>query len=1680
MLNGGRGSRYNTQNGGNVVQGLRRRLLLLALAMAAMLAIALPQADAQVARVRLPGYGPNQVAGAHYMGQTDPTQPLQLALTLPLRNQPELHDLIRRLYNPLDPLYGHYLTPDEFDARFAPTETDYQTVAAFAVANGFAITATHRTRTILDVAAPAALIERAFSLHLGQFQAPDGRVFHAPDVGPAIPAALVGRLSGVVGLSNAVLWHSNVRLKPHGSNANDGNNPSPNNTGPAGGFGPADIRQAYNLNGPKIPDGTGQTLGLFELDGYTASDITFYEDTFGLPHIPLTNVLVDGFNGLPSGNGGEVEVTLDIDMQAALAPKAKQIIVYEAPNSFAAVVDLYDRIATDDAVQSISTSWGIFEPYLAANLPSLLNAESASFMQMAAQGQSMFAASGDFGAFADGTDLGCSDPAAQPYVVGVGGTSLFTTSSGDYLSETTWDADTTPTDGASGGGISVFWPIPSWQNNVISAPSLGSTTFRNVPDVSLDADPNTGYDIYLQSYGGFFTIGGTSAAAPLWSSFMALVNQSRAGVGLPNLGFPNPVIYSLAKVSAYYGQEFHDIADGSSNIFYPAVAGYDDATGWGTFNGANLLADLTVPPPPSIVTAKPGDTQVALSWSASPTATGYNVKSSLVKGGPYTTLASNITTTTYTDTGLTNGTLYYYVVSALDGTAEGGDSREVSAMPNHVPLAPSGLTATYANGAVTLKWTAGMYDSTYSVLRGSTSGGPYTSLKSGITSTTFDDAKALPDTTYFYVVTAANNVGVSGDSNEASITLPPDAPANPKAAAGNAQVTVSWDASVAATGYNVKRSTVDKGPYTTVGATTSATSFVDKTGLTNGTTYYYVVSATDTNGEGPDSTQVSATPLAPPDAPTSLMAAPTDSAVTLTWTAPARAETYNIKRSLTSGSGYLPVQTGVSKTTYVDTGLINGTQYFYVVSASGVGGEGSDSNEASATPVPRPGVPTGLSANPSNAQVQLSWNTTPTADSYSVKRSVTSGSGYTTLKSGLTTPTYNDTTVKNGTRYYYVVSATNVGGESPNSVEVSATPMAPPDTPDGVIATPSNQQITVTWNPAARAATYTLERSDVPGGGYKTVASGLTLTHFVDTGLTNGSTYFYVVSASNVGGDSGRSLEVSATPLPPPPAPVNLAAAPGNAQVALSWTGSSDAASYQVDRGDAAGGPYTTVASVGATSFTDTKVTNGTTYFYVVTAVNLGGESGKSNEVSAEPLAPPDTPTGLAATAGPAQVTLAWTAAPRAATYTITRAEAFDGSYAAIANSATSTGYTDSSVTNGTTYYYKVSATNVGGQSQDSDPAHATPEALPAVPDGVAAAPGDAKVLVAWNPATNALMYELKRSVSSGGPYTMVNPSITSNSYVDNGVTNGTKYYYVVSSMGAVGPSADSAEVNATPTPPPGDPTNLTAVAVSTSEIDLSWTGDKAARFAVNRSTDGVNFSQVGLTPTGAVSFADTGLSAGTLYTYRLKAIGIGGASGDSNTTSATTLKNGSVSSGISMVSVPYIYSGGAGDAAAVFGLTTLPTGFAPVAIYNPVSNQYNIYPNLPGTQVQAGRGYWVRESGSGSAIAPGTPVASPFTENLLPGWNMIGNPFTQSLDVSSLQLTAASTVGGTPAGTALTLQAAKSAGLIGSPFWGYDPSAGAYAQATALQPFQGYWVYLDPTISQNQPVKITFTKSGS
>ena len=573
------------------MSGRAIRVAMFALAGVSLVAVSLAAAaPVPGPGTRLKGSLPPTLASATEIGPLDPAREIEFAITLPVRDPEGLARFLQALYTPGKPSYHQYLKTGEFAARFGPTAGDYDAVAAFAESQGLRVTRRYANRTVLDVAGSVATIESALRVRMREFRSPGGRVFHAPDAEPEFPAGIAARIEGVVGLDDAVLPRPNLARVENLPGARRGAGPAAAGTGQGGALSPSDVRTMYGLDGV-TQDGTGNTIALLELDGYTASDITTYEDQYGLPHVGMLKVLLDGVSGTPTAPTTQVpfplgpfEVTLDIDLALALAPGIHQIDVYEGTS----MVDVFNQIASDNSAQVVSCSWGLGEQVTSA---SIRNSENTTFQQMATQGQSLFVASGDNGDQActavdnNGNcttfSLAVQNPASQPYCTAVGGTTVTTVSAGGaWQSETAWSG--------SGGGISTVWLLPYYQSAGVTPGSGGSDTWRNVPDVSLDS--NSGYSVYYLS--GWNSATGTSCAAPLWGAFTARLNQRRAGLGFANIGFLNPALYFVGH-SGGRATAFHDITTGNNGT-YPAGTGYDNVTGWGSFNGANLLPALSI------------------------------------------------------------------------------------------------------------------------------------------------------------------------------------------------------------------------------------------------------------------------------------------------------------------------------------------------------------------------------------------------------------------------------------------------------------------------------------------------------------------------------------------------------------------------------------------------------------------------------------------------------------------------------------------------------------------------------------------------------------------------------------------------------------------------------------------------------------------------------------------------------------------------------------------------------------------------------------------------------------------------------------------------------------------------------------------------------------------------------
>ncbi len=412
------------------------------------------------------------VRGRHALAQhPDNAQALDLSISLSLRNQSGLTQLIAAQNNPHSGQYHQYLSTREFQARFSPTQATVNQVTSWLRSQGLVVHSVAANHLLIDASGSIATIEAAFQTTLASYQV-NGRTVYAPTTEPSVPDSLTGMIVNISGLND-------VGVRTHGpviQNQSGGARPHAG-SGPGGSYTPSDLRTAYDMNSLiSSANGAGQTVAIFELDGYIPGDVNTYLSAYSLGSAKYSNVLVDGATN--TAGQGAIEVELDMEVVSAVAPGATQKI-YIGPNTDTGVNDTYNKIVTDNIAKVTSTSWGLCEYYSGT---SELQTLDNIFQQGAAQGQAFFAASGDAGAYDCGTtSLAVDSPASDPNVVGVGGTSLQTGPSGAYGGETVWsdvtDTSRGPEGAGGGGGLSAYFAKPSYQ----TGPGTTNALFQRQP-----------------------------------------------------------------------------------------------------------------------------------------------------------------------------------------------------------------------------------------------------------------------------------------------------------------------------------------------------------------------------------------------------------------------------------------------------------------------------------------------------------------------------------------------------------------------------------------------------------------------------------------------------------------------------------------------------------------------------------------------------------------------------------------------------------------------------------------------------------------------------------------------------------------------------------------------------------------------------------------------------------------------------------------------------------------------------------------------------------------------------------------------------------------------------------------------------------------------------------------------
>ena len=688
------------------------------------------------------------------------------------------------------------------------------------------------------------------------------------------------------------------------------------------------------------------------------------------------------------------------------------------------------------------------------------------------------------------------------------------------------------------------------------------------------------------------------------------------------------------------------------------------------------------------------------------------------------------------------------------------------------PQSVKNLKATAGDKTLTLTWDAVDYSGvSYKVYMIQDGERIYcsTSETNSVTVTDLENDKEYT----FAIGVVMNETEYVDESN--TVTASPraklPAPSNVKATAGDKQITVTWDKLDGAVQYRVQR--LNGTSWGTV-ATTSSTSYTN-TGLVNGQTYSYRVLASDGTTWGTISEVVSAAPKAG-TIPQNVKATAGDKQVTITWSAVENATQYRVQRLNNSTWGTAAL---ITATSYTNTGLTNGASYSYRVLALVDGKWSSASAVVSAKPT-APTVPQNVKATAGDKKVTITWSAFSGATQYRVQR--LNNSTWSTV-ANVTSTSYTNTGLTNGTSYSYRVLAYANGKWTSASAVVSAKPTAP-TVPQNVKATAGDKKVTITWSAFSGATQYRVQRLN--NSTWSTVAN-VTSTSYTNTGLTNGTSYSYRVLAYANGKWTSASAVVSAKPTAPT-VPQNVKATAGDKKVTITWSAFSGATQYRVQRLN--NSTWSTVANVTSTSYTNTGLTNGTSYSYRVLAYANGKWTSASAVVSAKPTAP-TVPQNVKATAGDKKVTITWSAFSGATQYRVQRLN--NSTWGTVAN-VTSTSYTNTGLTNGTSYSYRVLAYVNGKWTSASAAVSAKPAA--SVPQNVKATAGDKKVTVTWSALSGATQYRVQRLNNSTWG-TVAN--VTSTSYTNTGLTNGTSYSYRVLAYVNGKWTSASAAVSATP-----------------------------------------------------------------------------------------------------------------------------------------------------------------------------------------------------------------------------------------------------------------------------------------
>jgi titin len=948
------------------------------------------------------------------------------------------------------------------------------------------------------------------------------------------------------------------------------------------------------------------------------------------------------------------------------------------------------------------------------------------------------------------------------------------------------------------------------------------------------------------------------------------------------------------------------------------------------YNGVRIYGNEPVTSVPSDPTALNAavlsSEQINLTWTDnSNNETGFKIERSN-DGVAYTeiqTVSSGVTS--FQNSGLTQGTLYYYRVRAYNSLGNSGYSNVVSAttLPS-LPTTPSTLVATVISSQqIDLTWTDNSSNETGFRIERSNDGVSYTEIQTvsaGVTS--FQNTGLTPNTQYFYRVRAYNAAGNSTYSNIVNATTLVSLPAAPTAlnatVISSQQINLTWvDNSTNEDGFKIERS-IDGTTYSEIQDVASGSTTFQNIGLDPATQYYYRIRAYNGAGYSAYSNVVNATtqPSAI-NAPGALSAAVVSSQqINLSWADNSTNETgFKIERS-DDGVTFTEIQTvAADLTSYQNVGLSPNTQYYYRVRAYNAGSYSAFSNIINATTLNSSINPPGsLTATAVSAQqINLTWSDNSSNElGFRIERSADGVIFNEISLVGANITAYQNYGLLDNTLYYYRIKAYNASETSSYSNIVNVTtPQSIPNAPSALIVSSINvDEINISWSDNSNNETgFKIERSS-DGVTFTEIGSvTANLKTYQNSGLVENTRYYYRVRAYNGSGNSAYSNIVDAvTTQTPPVAPGTLSAtAVSPLQIDLSWNDNSDNEDgFKIERsGNGISFFEFQTVVAGATSYQNIGLSPNTEYFYRIRAYNNGGSSSYSNVVrvtTAQSL--PNDPSDLQAIpVSTQQINLSWKDNSNIETgYSIERS--IDGATFTVVQTVGEdvTTFQNSGLSSGTQFYYRVRAYNSAGSSSYSNTVNvSTEQTLPNAPSGLSVTPVSSQQIdLAWTDnSSNENGFSIERS-KDGVSFVEIQTVLTDvTSFQNTGLTPNTQYYYRVRAFNNVGNSVYTNVVNTTTSQSiPDAPGELTVVSTSPQEIDLVWSDNSSTEtgFKIERSLNGTTFNEIQTVGTGVTSFQNTGLTANTQYYYRVRAYNSLGNSSYSNIVNALTVYQASSS----------------------------------------------------------------------------------------------------------------------------------------------------------------------------------------